>query len=81
MSSKASESEKPGKKSSLSDTVFQSLRNFGKDVCTLCQGADCRDCSWFGTEEARESYDRAKQIVGEIRQRHIKTCGQVVLNG
>lgn len=79
MSNSTNQPDKSEKKSSLSDTVFQSLRNFGKETCNLCQGAGCRDCAWFGTEEARESYDRAKKIVSDVRQRRIHSCGQIVL--
>lgn len=80
MSSNANHVPKPKSKSKLSETVFQSLRNFGQEVCGHCHGSGCRDCAWFGTEEARESYERAKKVVSGIRRNRIEAHCQVRLS-
>jgi len=73
-------SQNPKKKSKLTETVFLSLRSFGNEVCGHCHGSGCRDCAWFGTEEARQSYDRSKKVVSDVRQRRLSVQGQVRLH-
>jgi len=62
----------------LSLKMFQTLQPAGQTPCRHCQGAGCRDCGWFGTEDARESHERARKMVVEIRGRRLEGLGGLV---
>jgi hypothetical protein len=49
--------------------VLQTSCAPGQVACRHCQGSGCKDCGWFGTEEARESFERARTMVAESRSR------------
>ncbi|MBG90082.1 MAG: hypothetical protein CMO80_24730 [Verrucomicrobiales bacterium] len=39
-----------------------------------CRGCGCSDCLWFGTEEARFSHIRAREIVARFRGTDAQTA-------
>lgn len=62
----------------LSLKMFQTLQPHGRVACRHCQGSGCRDCGWFGTEDARESYERAREMVAAFRARRLEGLDETV---